>query len=41
LHVHGNTVRYRIARLAEDFRVDLDKPATRLWLWLRLAAQRD
>ena len=41
LHVHGNTIRYRIARLAEDFGVDLEKPAARLWLWLRLAAQRD
>ena len=41
LHVHGNTIRYRIARLAEDFQVDLDKSATRLWLWLRLASQRD
>ena len=41
LHVHGNTIRYRIARLEEDFQVDLDEPATRLWLWLRLASQRD
>ena len=40
LHVHGNTIRYRITRLAEDFQVDLEKPATRLWLWLRLASQR-
>ncbi len=41
LHVHGNTIRYRIARLTEEFHVDLEKPATRLWLWLRLASQRD
>jgi len=41
LHVHGNTIRYRIARLAEDFQIDLEKSATRLWLWLRLATQRD
>jgi sugar diacid utilization regulator len=41
LQVHGNTIRYRIARLAEDFQVDLDKSATRLWIWLRLASQRD
>jgi hypothetical protein len=41
LQVHGNTIRYRIARLAEDFQVDLDKSATRLWLWLRLASHRD
>jgi DNA-binding PucR family transcriptional regulator len=39
--VHGNTIRYRIARLEEDFQVDLDEPATRLWLWLRLASQSD
>jgi hypothetical protein len=38
LHVHGNTIRYRVARLEEDFEVDLTKPATRLWLWLRLAS---
>ena len=41
LHVHGNTIRYRVARLAEDFQIDLEKSATRLWLWLRLASQRD
>ena len=41
LHVHGNTIRYRIARLADDFQVDLEQPAARLWLWLRLASQRD
>lgn len=38
LHVHGNTVRYRIARLTHDFDLDLDQPATRLWLWLRLSS---
>lgn len=42
LHVHGNTIRYRIARLAEDdFHVDLESPTTRLWLWLRLASRRE
>ena len=41
LHVHGNTIRYRVARLAEDFQIDLENSATRLWLWLRLASQRD
>ena len=40
LHVHGNTVRYRIVRLAEDFGVDLEESATRLWLWLRLVSHR-
>ncbi|WP_026554607.1 PucR family transcriptional regulator [Arthrobacter sp. 35W] len=37
LHVHNNTVRYRVARLAKDFDLDLDDPQKRLWLWLRLA----
>jgi PucR C-terminal helix-turn-helix domain/GGDEF-like domain len=38
LHVHNNTVRYRLARLVEDFNVHLDDPAERLWLWLRLVS---
>jgi hypothetical protein len=41
LHVHGNTIRYRIVRLTEDFQVDLTNPTTRLWLWLRLASRHD
>jgi len=36
LHVHNNTVRYRVARLAEDFNLDLADPQKRLWLWLRI-----
>ena len=36
LHVHNNTVRYRVARLMKDFDLDLDDPQKRLWLWLRL-----
>ncbi|WP_284979347.1 helix-turn-helix domain-containing protein [Arthrobacter sp. fls2-241-R2A-200] len=36
LHVHNNTVRYRVGRLAEDFNIDLADPQKRLWLWLRL-----
>jgi DNA-binding PucR family transcriptional regulator len=36
LHVHNNTVRYRVSRLAKDFSLDLDDPQKRLWLWLRL-----
>ncbi|WP_231745523.1 helix-turn-helix domain-containing protein [Arthrobacter sp. EpRS71] len=36
LHVHNNTVRYRVARLAEDFTLDLADPQKRLWLWLRV-----
>jgi hypothetical protein len=37
LHVHKNTVRYRLARLAEEFDLDLDDPHVRLWLALRVA----
>ena len=37
LHVHNNTVRYRISRLTGDLGIDLDDPQRRLWLWLRLA----
>ena len=36
LHVHNNTVRYRIAQMAKTFSLDLDDPQKRLWLWLRL-----
>ncbi|WP_104045950.1 PucR family transcriptional regulator [Arthrobacter sp. ZGTC412] len=36
LHVHNNTVRYRVARLMKDFDLDLNDPQKRLWLWLRL-----
>jgi DNA-binding PucR family transcriptional regulator len=36
LHVHNNTVRYRVARLTKDFDLDLGDPQKRLWLWLRL-----
>jgi DNA-binding PucR family transcriptional regulator len=36
LHVHNNTVRYRLGRLSKDFDLDLDDPQQRLWLWLRL-----
>ncbi|WP_125610246.1 PucR family transcriptional regulator [Specibacter cremeus] len=36
LHVHNNTVRYRVTRLAKDFGLDLDNPHQRLWLWLRI-----
>jgi sugar diacid utilization regulator len=36
LHVHNNTVRYRVTRLTKDFDLDLDDPQKRLWLWLRL-----
>ncbi|MBT8160626.1 helix-turn-helix domain-containing protein [Arthrobacter sp. GN70] len=36
LHVHNNTVRYRVSRLMEEFKLDLTDPHKRLWLWLRL-----
>jgi sugar diacid utilization regulator len=36
LHVHNNTVRYRVTRLTKDFDLDLEDPQRRLWLWLRL-----
>ncbi|MFD6063198.1 PucR-like helix-turn-helix protein [Rhodococcus wratislaviensis] len=38
MHVHGNTIRYRITRVAEEFGIDFDNPTTRLWLWLRLVS---
>ncbi len=34
LHVHANTVRYRVGRLTKE--LGLDDPQKRLWLWLRL-----
>jgi hypothetical protein len=42
LHVHQNTVRYRLEVVRNDLGIDLDDPYTRLWLWLRLVtAGRD
>ena len=38
LHVHQNTVRYRLDVIRTELGVDLDSPDTRLWLWLRLSA---
>jgi hypothetical protein len=38
LHVHPNTLRYRMARLAEVVEIDLDDPETRLALRLQLRA---
>ena len=37
LHVHKNTVRYRLARLVDEFHLDLEDPHVRLWLALRVA----
>ncbi len=38
LHVHQNTVRYRLEVVRNELGIDLDSPDTRLWLWLRLSA---
>ena len=40
LHVHPNTLRYRMARIAELVDLDLDAPPSRLALRLQLAALR-
>jgi DNA-binding PucR family transcriptional regulator len=40
LHVHPNTLRYRMARIAELVDLDLDAPQSRLALRLQLAALR-
>ncbi len=40
LHVHPNTLRHRMRRLAEVVHVDLDSPRTRLALQIQLAALR-
>jgi DNA-binding PucR family transcriptional regulator len=37
MHVHPNTVRYRIEVMRNELGIDLDQPAVRLWLWLRLS----
>lgn len=36
LHVHQNTLRYRLATVSDALGIDLSNPHTRLWLWLRL-----
>ncbi|GAA3675419.1 helix-turn-helix domain-containing protein [Arthrobacter ginkgonis] len=40
LHVHQNTVRYRIERAKKELGIDLSDASARLWLWLRLATAR-
>ncbi len=39
MHVHPNTVRYRIETIRTELGIDLDQPAVRLWLWLRLSVE--
>ena len=39
MHVHPNTVRYRIEVIRNELGIDLDQPAVRLWLWLRLSVE--
>jgi DNA-binding PucR family transcriptional regulator len=38
LHIHANTLRYRMQRLGEVVRLDLDSPAARLALRLELVS---
>lgn len=37
LHVHKNTVRYRLGRLVDEFDLAIDDPLVRLWCALRLS----
>lgn len=37
LHIHQNTVRYRLETIRTELGIDLDHAPTRLWLWLRLS----
>lgn len=39
LHVHANTCRYRLSRIAEVFDIDLEDQDTRLVLWLQMRLQ--
>lgn len=41
LHVHQNTVRYRLSVVREELDVDLEDPDARLWLWLRAETDPD
>ena len=40
LHIHRNTLLYRLGRIAEISGLDLDDPEERLALWLALKAHR-
>jgi PucR C-terminal helix-turn-helix domain/GGDEF-like domain len=41
LHIHANTLRYRLGKLAQSADIDLDDPDTRLVLALQLRAMRN
>ena len=41
LHIHQNTVRYRLETIRTELGIDLDHAPTRLWLWLRLSCATD
>ncbi|MHA3684779.1 PucR family transcriptional regulator [Leucobacter sp. HY1910] len=38
LHVHQNTLRYRLTSVTDTLGIDINDAHTRLWLWLRLTA---
>lgn len=40
LHIHPNTLRYRLKRMGELFDVSLDNPNERLSIWLQLRAEQ-
>jgi sugar diacid utilization regulator len=40
LHTHHNTIRYRLSRTEQLFDLDMNDPQQRLWLWLRLEAEK-
>lgn len=40
LHTHHNTIRYRLGRVEPIFGIDLDDSSQRLWLWMRLEAEK-
>lgn len=40
LHVHPNTLRYRLRRMGELFGVTLDDPNERLSVWLQLRTEQ-
>lgn len=39
LHVHQNTIRYRLDTIRDELGIDLEDAPTRLWVWLRLQGE--